>query len=128
MDSQAEKFLKFDYQQVKDLSINFLTLISAILVFSIAFAEKILKFPQSSAPAKRWLLISWLFFIVAILLSGTALPCMFYAGLQANYDRPYQWWGNFAFAVLQFGDVFFVCGLIALILSALFAYIRSPNT
>ena len=127
MDLQADKFLKFDYQQVKDLCVSFLTLISAILVFSITFAEKILKFPQSSAPAKGCLLISWLFFIVAILLSGTALACMFYAGLQANYDQPYQAWGDFAERVLQLGGVFFVGGLIELMLSAFVAYIRSPK-
>ena len=123
----ADKFLKFDYQQVKDLSTNFLTLISAILVFSITFAEKILKFPKSSAPAKRCLLISWLFFIVAILLSGVALACMFYAGLQANYEKPYQTWGDFAYAVLQLGGVFFVAGLIALMLSAFVTYIRHDS-
>jgi hypothetical protein len=46
-DAFFETFLKYDYAETKDLAKDFLTLVSAILVFSLTFAEKIVNFHWS---------------------------------------------------------------------------------
>jgi hypothetical protein len=42
-----QDFLKYDYAETKDLSKSFLTLVAAILVFSLTFSEKIVDFSTS---------------------------------------------------------------------------------
>ena len=41
----VDNFLKYDYGETKDLCKSFLTLVSALLVFSVTFSEKIVAFP-----------------------------------------------------------------------------------
>jgi hypothetical protein len=43
----AANFLKYDYPFTVDMAKSFLTLISAVLVFSITFSDKIVDFPKA---------------------------------------------------------------------------------
>ena len=48
-------FVKFKYVEIRDLLKHFLTLISASLVFSVTFSEKIIDF--QNAPSKQKLVL-----------------------------------------------------------------------
>lgn len=52
----AALFLKYNYAETKDLAKAFLTLASAILAFSVTFAEKVVDL-QNSQPAPRILIM-----------------------------------------------------------------------
>jgi hypothetical protein len=126
MDTTPKDFLAFDYSEVKDLSKAFLTLISGILVFSVTFSEKIVKFPGGKPLARRLLLMSWAFFILAILASGLALNCIFYGASKfAHGQSDYTSWGDFSYWSLDFGGFFFVVGLICLMASAVVTYVKT---
>jgi hypothetical protein len=73
VDGEIKDFLTYDYTEAKDLGKAFLTLMSAILVFSITFSEKIVDFQKGSQQAKRKLFWSWNLIVTAIILCGTSL-------------------------------------------------------
>src|SRR5687767_2944902 len=54
-DELAQLFLKYDYPETKDLCKQFLTLVVAVLVFSLTFSEKIADFPRASNTTKALL-------------------------------------------------------------------------
>lgn len=57
--NDAEFFIKNGYPEVKALSTQFLTLLSSILVFSITFSEKVVRFDRTNNQA--WIIfIYWL--------------------------------------------------------------------
>jgi hypothetical protein len=73
MSDLAKLFLQYDYPETKDLCKHFLTLVTAVLVFSLAFSEKIVNFPTAPKPAKRLLLSAWCSMIGAIIVCGVGL-------------------------------------------------------
>lgn len=76
--SMAE-FVRFDYAETKDLSKTFLTVGSATLIFSVAFAERIIGM-QPPLRYLLWLLFaSWVLQFVALLGCASALRFMFSA-------------------------------------------------
>lgn len=70
-------FIQFKYVEIRDLLKHFLTLISASLVFSLTFSEKIIDFQKASLNQKLTLYISWGAFILALGFCGY--------GLHTNY-------------------------------------------
>jgi hypothetical protein len=56
MNDLAGLFLKYDYAEAKDLSKQFLTTVTAVLVFSLTFADKIINFSQASRVSRRFLI------------------------------------------------------------------------
>jgi hypothetical protein len=54
-----ELFLKYNYPETKDLCKQFLTLVVAVLVFSLTLSEKIIQFQQASFFAKLLLGVAW---------------------------------------------------------------------
>ena len=49
MDPSIKDFLAYDYMEAKDMAKAFLTLVSAILVGTITFSEKIVNFETATA-------------------------------------------------------------------------------
>jgi hypothetical protein len=82
--TDAEIFLEFHCPELKDLGKHFLTVISAVLAFSVTFSEKITEFSKSTLPQKGLLMGSWLFLIIAVVTSGAGLYYNFVAGAQAH--------------------------------------------
>lgn len=81
--TDEELFLKYNYTETKDMCLHFLTLITAVLVFSLNFSEKFFDF-QHSTPKKRFIaIISWCLFIFSIILCGLGLVLNSIAGGQA---------------------------------------------
>src|SRR5689334_5634133 len=73
MDDSTKDFLTYDYGEAKDLAKSFLTLVSAILVGTITFSEKIVNFQTASTAQRLLVIASWTFFVLSIVLSGVAI-------------------------------------------------------
>ena len=84
---RAEVFLKFDYAEVKDLCKHFLTLISAILVFSVTFSEKIINIERATLVTKVFAFASWGPLALSLLSCGGGLAFIVHAGWLASH-RP----------------------------------------
>jgi hypothetical protein len=56
IDEAAKLFLQYNYLETKDLCKHFITIIIAVLVFSLTFSEKIIDFKNASTLAKSLLL------------------------------------------------------------------------
>lgn len=84
--SLPEMFLKYDYPETKDMCKQFLTLITTVLVISLTFSEKIVKF-ESASNTSKWLIIcSWASFLLAIILCGLGLLFVTMAAGEAVYN------------------------------------------
>jgi hypothetical protein len=140
MDDNIKAFLTYDYTEAKDLAKSFLTLVSAILVGTITFSEKIVNFQTASRVRKGLVVGSWSAFVGAIVFAGLALVYYYNALLagricgasrSAPANSPYTYvncalypydsimvignWVMFAAGAL------FVLGLLALVISAIIA-------
>jgi hypothetical protein len=115
MSELAKLFLQYDYPETKDLCKQFLTLVTAVLVFSLAFSEKIVNFPTAPKMAKRLLLSSWCSMISAIILCGVGLCYITVAAGDAVYGGArYLDLAFLAWRWIIVAGVSFVVGLAAL--------------
>ncbi len=71
--NDADKFIKYGYPEIKSLGIQFLTLLTAILIFSLTFSEKIVNYNQSTNSVRAILIGGWTFLILAIISDGIGL-------------------------------------------------------
>jgi hypothetical protein len=136
MDEITKNFLTYDYPEAKDLAKSFLTLIAAILVFSITFSEKIIGFQTAARSKKVFLVMSWVLFFIAIICCGVAIVINYSAILEAvdcglsPCDSPHGWnyWDEFnaGNGIMGIAGVSFGLGLISLIVSALLSISMSP--
>ncbi|GAB7552076.1 hypothetical protein NRB_15780 [Novosphingobium sp. 11B] len=69
----AEKFLKYDYAETKDLLKTFITLTSASLVLSLTFSEKVIVFSKAPAATQLILFWSWGLFVAALIFAGIGM-------------------------------------------------------
>jgi hypothetical protein len=76
----GDVFVEFHFKEIKDVSKSFLTLISATLVLSVMFAEKIVSFDTASF-VQRWAMIfCWTLLIASLVCCGLGLYKLFEAG------------------------------------------------
>src|SRR3989338_6161900 len=87
MDVTPELFLKYHFAEAKDLLKSFITLISATLVLSIAFAEKIVDFHNSNKIAKVFLFVCWTLLILALVIAGISICYLALSGGEALYGN-----------------------------------------
>jgi len=145
MEQSIKDFLTYDYMEAKDLAKAFLTLVSAILIGTITFSEKIVNF-QTATSAQRLLVIaSWAFFVFAIIASGMAIvfdymavfsatncqkaPCYFGLPLVVTFSVTA---GQFLFlgignSLMALAGSLFSAGLLSLVISAVVAIYRRPD-
>lgn len=69
----ADYFIKYGYGEIKDLVKQMISLLTAMLIFSVTFSEKIINFNQASIYSKLLLIISWAMMILALVFSGIGL-------------------------------------------------------
>jgi hypothetical protein len=125
VDDFTKQFLTYDYGETKDLAEHFLTLIVAVLVFSLTFSEKIIQFPKANRYVRVATLTSWSLFLLAIVASGIALVLISQAAAAQLYGAaPFSGKGAGALEsrsinALLVGGVSFVVGLALLIVAAL---------
>jgi hypothetical protein len=77
IDPSVKEFITYDYSEAKDLAKSFLTLISAILVFSITFSEKIISFQNAARRRRIFLVICWICLMVSIIGCGLSIVIYF---------------------------------------------------
>lgn len=119
LDEKAELFLKYDYTETKDLCKHFLTVVIAVLVFSLSLAEKIINFTAASRTAKLFLFFAWVAMILSVVTCGVGLCYNSLAGGRAaNGLKDYHRFTPIAYKWLLVAGSFFVLGLALLIASA----------
>jgi hypothetical protein len=119
LDDMAKLFLQYDYAETKDLCKDFLSLVAAILVFSITFSEKIVSRERDVAGTRQRLLAAWVAFIVSIVVCGGGLVLMSLAGGFATYGLgDYLRLASIAWVLILIAGSLFVLGLISLLVAA----------
>jgi hypothetical protein len=134
---RVDLFLKYDYPESKDLAKSFFTLLTALLVASITFSEKIIDFTQASLVSKGLMVACWLSLLGAIAVCGVALAFMAQAAGWAAY-QPFQNYSIFkdrAVALFVTAGLAFGVGLATLITAGIISLVRrssglpsGPNT
>jgi hypothetical protein len=81
--TEARIFLEFKYAEIKDLLKHFLTLISASLVFSVAFSEKIIDFDSASSLCKLAVIGAWFILVLALGSCGVGIYTLYLASERA---------------------------------------------
>lgn len=93
--SPAELFRTFHYPEVKDLGKHFLTLISATLVLSVTFAEKIVGLDARRTPAFWLLALCWVLLVAALVACGWGLFRIYLAAEKSAGSIIYDYEGDF---------------------------------
>ena len=112
-----EKFVEFQYAEVKDLTKQFLTLIAGTLVLSVSFADKILPLDQARPFQKSLLACCWLLLIIAFILAGLGIFINLLAGVKARgssvfgYQCNYKRLAKCAYIALDIAGVLFTLAL-----------------
>jgi hypothetical protein len=116
-------FLKYDYSETIDLAKSFLTLISAVLVLSLTFSEKIVSRDISNVPARKLLFRAWGFLFSSVVFCGIGLCLLFFAAIKAAHGNQFDlftpflsyllyanagWAGIFLSGVLFVGGLYFM--------------------
>lgn len=117
-------FLKYDYPETRELLKSFLTLVSATLVLSVAFSEKIAKTHEADDWVRKLMFSAWALFFISIVLGGMAI--VFIAGSAgcAIYGAiPLVTCGgwilaNVAWAIGLIGGSTYASGLVCIVLAA----------
>ena len=80
----ADVFLTFYYPELKDLGKHFLTVVSGVLAFFVAFADKLLDVAKATAAQRVFLIAALALLIVSVVCVGTGIYINFVAGGRAN--------------------------------------------
>lgn len=135
----AEKFIKYGYPEIKSLAIQFLTLLTAILIFSLTFSEKIVNYNQASSAVRAILIGGWTLFILAIVSDGIGLAYNAIAlptalvdsnNLELNHKKSNAFYEP-AFISLKsilMSGVFFIGGLICIVSSGVASLISQARS
>jgi len=131
----AEKFIKYGYPEIKEISIHFLIVVTSILIFSLTFSEKIVKFAEAKRHTKVILIFGWTFLIFSIILivSGVALNTYALPVALSNihyiksegiisqdfYDPAFK-----ALFSLLMGGYFFTIGIISIVFSGILSLFK----
>jgi hypothetical protein len=78
--SDSEIFLEFHYPELKDLGKHFLTLVSGVLAFFVAFADRLLNLSKATLTQKVFLILALSFLIISVVAVGTGIYINFIAG------------------------------------------------
>ncbi len=122
---KATAYLEYQYAEVKDLTTKFLTVVAAVLAFSVTFSEKIVDFAHAGNLAKWTMIFIWGFCLAAFVLGGCAIWLIYNAGIIAkdvelhNEPSNYRWHTRWAYNCLNVAGVLFVAGLGLLVIAGL---------
>lgn len=135
----AEKFIKYGYPEIKTLSIQFLTLLTAILIFSLTFSEKIVNYNQSKKSIRIILVAGWTLLIMAIISDGiglafnafalpTALADLNYYEKNLSASVDFYEPAFFSLKSILISGVFFIGGLICIVSSGVASIIYTVKS
>ncbi len=121
MDERARLFIERDFAETKDLAKAFLTLLTAVLVASITFSEKIVDVNRSGWWPRGLMIGSWIMVLVAIASSGAGLALMAQGAGYAAYFSHANFWVFETAAVQLFitAGLSFGGGLVSLLVAGI---------
>ena len=108
-----EEFRKYIYPEIKDLGKQFVTLVSAILTFSIFFAKDFIDTDTTAIALRLWFGLSLIFLILSITFVGTGL-WFNYVAFCRTFDKEKQMTKksrNCIENLFKYGGISFVIGL-----------------
>lgn len=118
--TDAELFLKYNYPETKDMCLHFLTLVTAVLVFSLNFAEKVFDFQNATKNKRLVVITGWCLFILSIIFCGIGLAAISLAGGNAVYQQnDFQSLARLAYKFIVLSGISFIAGLIFIMTSAI---------
>lgn len=126
VDTQARLFLDKDFAEAKDLGKAFLTLLTALLVASIAFSEKIVDVNRAGRWALGMMITCWLLLLGAIVACGAGLALMSTAAGLAAYTPEFEYHQLEVNGVTLFvlAGVSFAVGLASLLIAGVISIIQ----
>lgn len=114
-----ELFLKYSYPEARDMGLHFITVVTAVLIFSLNFAEKVFNFKNASGTKRLVVILGWCLFLISIILCGIGLTFNAVAGGGAVYRKDYySHYAQLAYGFIIAAGLFFIAGLVFLIISA----------
>jgi hypothetical protein len=126
----AELFLKYDYAETRDLLKTFISLISATLVLSVTFADRILAARTSNRLGRQLLIFCWVLLVAALIASGISLCFIAAAAGAVLYGSlPLINFSYWTFALMSWGFVIiaglcFIGGLVLMVLATVKSTLR----
>jgi len=118
--TDADTFMKYDYAETKDLLKTFITLISATLVLSITFSDKVVGITNGPIAARITLMVSWALLLLALICAGVAMCFIAAAAGKIIYrEIPLFNWSYWSLALMSWFFVLisggaFVGGLVTM--------------
>jgi len=113
-----ERFVEFQYVEIKDLTKQFLTLIVGTLVLSVSLSDKILPLQEASSIQKCLLGSCWVFLLLALILAGWGIFTNYLAAISARegsiFGRPFNYrrMSHISYLSLDIGGILFVVALL----------------
>lgn len=123
-DNVYELFIEFKYPEIRDLLKQFLTLISATLVFSVTFSERIIDYRRSSAIQRNMVFTSWLMLVASLGACGCGLYLNYLAAeaafvaMSTGTSERFRQLESSAYLFQDVGGILFGGGLLVLVLAA----------
>jgi hypothetical protein len=126
VDEKARLFLERDFPESKDLSKAFLTLLTAVLVASITFSEKIVDINHAGRLAIVVMISSWTLLLAAIAACGSGLALITTAAGYAAYypESQYLAFEQQAVKLWIAGGILFGVGLASLLVAGVISLIK----
>jgi hypothetical protein len=126
-EADAKLFLDKDYTETKDLTKAFLTLLTALLVASITFSEKIVDLSRSGWWSRGMMICCWVLLLIAIATCGAALAFMTTAVGWATYypQADYRQFEMKAVWLLIIAGLSFGSALVSLLIAGIISLIDS---
>jgi hypothetical protein len=116
---------KASYDEGKDLSKSFLTLIVAVFVASITFSEKIIDIKTAGKWAKAAMITCWISLLLAIAACGTGIVYLSSVLAQALWEnRAGIHQMEMAVILISVSGLLFGLGLVMMLLAGLPAFLR----
>jgi len=129
IETNAEKFLKGDFAESKDLGKAFLTLLTAVFVGSITFSEKIVNVQNAGTGSRAAMMTAWASFLLAIVTCGCGLAFIALAAGIATYYPNFDYWPHEQRSIIMFGvsGLAFGAGLVALLVAGTLTLMKKQN-
>ena len=125
---QVEDWFKYEFSEIKGIAQQFLTMIVGVLVLSITFSEKVVRYDSAEAAPRFFLHASWCCLVLALIGGGSILALVMMSAAFVRYpgSGDYMAAQSACFIALVVSGVVFVIGLVALVASGATRRGRAP--
>lgn len=129
VDAEAKRFLDRDYSDAKDLVKAFLTLLSATLVASITFSEKIVDVGKATLLPLSMMITCWVLLLAAIIASGGGLLVLAGAAGIASAAPDHLFWpaADRGLVLIVLAGMAFVLALFAMVVAGIASLLQKRS-